>query len=46
VSIEGFVVRGDQLFVRAYGKKAPIQLMGARLASAAMRDDWTAELII
>jgi hypothetical protein len=46
VGIEGFTVRGDQLYVRAYGKEAPIQLMGARLASAAKRDDWTTELII
>jgi hypothetical protein len=45
MTIDGISVRGDQLFVRAYGKEAPIQLMGARLASAAMRDDWTEELI-
>jgi hypothetical protein len=45
VSIKGFSVRGNQLYVRAYGKEAPIQLMGARLASAAMRDDWTEDLI-
>ena len=45
MGIDGFSVRGDQLRVHAYGKVAPIQLMGARLASAAMRDDWTDDLI-
>ncbi len=45
MSIEGFSVRGDQLYVHAYGKEAPIQLMGARMASAAMRDDWTNTLL-
>jgi hypothetical protein len=45
LDIQGFDVRGDQLYVRAYGKEAPIQLMGARLASAAMRDDWTDDLV-
>jgi hypothetical protein len=45
MGIDGFTVRGDQLYVHAYGKRAPIQLMGARLASAAMRDDWTETLL-
>lgn len=45
MSIEGLTVQGNQLYVRAYGKEAPIQLMGMRVASAAMRDDWTEDLI-
>jgi hypothetical protein len=45
MGIEGFRVRDDTLYVHAYGKEAPIQLMGARMASAAMRDDWTETLV-
>lgn len=45
MGIEGLFAREDQLHVKAYGKEAPIQLMGMRVASAAMRDDWTETLI-
>lgn len=45
MSIEKLSVRGQQLLVHAYGGEAPLQLMGNRLASAPLRDDWTDELI-
>ena len=40
------MVEGDRLLVRASdGTTGPLQLMGVRLASAAIREDWTRELI-
>ncbi|MAS38013.1 MAG: hypothetical protein CL610_28720 [Anaerolineaceae bacterium] len=43
--IEKLTVSGNQLLVHAGGRAAPIQLMGCRVASAPLRDDWTDELI-
>jgi hypothetical protein len=43
--IEKLAVDGNQLLVHAANKVAPIQLMGCRVASVALRDDWTDEFI-
>ena len=45
MAIEKLTVRGKQLIVHTYGGEAPLQLMGMRVASASLGDDWTAELI-
>ncbi len=45
MTIDKLTVRDQQLLVHAHGGTAPIQLMGARLASAPLRDDWTDDLL-